>query len=124
MSNSKIVTDFIAAWEARDADLVLSFFAEGAVYHNIPMPVMTGHDQIARFIKPFLAGAKSARFIVHHQAENYAGTVLNERTDIFELVDGKTLSIRVMGVFELSGGKITAWRDYFDMKAFESQMAG
>jgi limonene-1,2-epoxide hydrolase len=124
MSNSQIVNDFIAAWEALDADRILSFFAEGAVYHNIPMPMMTGHDQIARFIKPFLASAKSARFIVHHQAENEAGTVLNERTDVFELVDGKTLSIRVMGVFELSGGKITAWRDYFDMKAFESQTAG
>lgn len=124
MSNSQIVTDFIAAWEARDTDRVLSFFAEGAEYHNIPMPILKGHAQIDQFVRPFLTGAASVRFTVHHQAENDAGTVLNERTDVFEMQGGKTISIRVMGVFELSGGKITAWRDYFDMKTFEAQMAG
>jgi len=30
-------------------------------------------------------------------------------------VDGNpAMSIRLMGTFEVAGGKITAWRDYFD----------
>ena len=28
-----------------------------------------------------------------------------------------------MGAFEVNDGKITAWRDYFDMNQFTSQMA-
>jgi limonene-1,2-epoxide hydrolase len=27
-----------------------------------------------------------------------------------------------MGTFEVSGGKISAWRDYFDMNQFTSRM--
>ena len=29
-----------------------------------------------------------------------------------------------MGTFELADGKITAWRDYFDMAQFQNQMTG
>lgn len=53
MSNTKIVQDFIAAWEARDIDRVMCFFAEDAVYHNIPMPMMTGRAPIRKFIEGF-----------------------------------------------------------------------
>ena len=28
-----------------------------------------------------------------------------------------------MGAFEVNDGKITAWRDYFDMNQFTSQMS-
>jgi limonene-1,2-epoxide hydrolase len=39
---------------------------------------------------------------------------LTERVDHF-VYDGKTIDARVMGAFEVSGDKITAWRDYFDV---------
>jgi limonene-1,2-epoxide hydrolase len=29
-----------------------------------------------------------------------------------------------MGVFELKDGRIAAWRDYFDMQQFTSQLPG
>jgi limonene-1,2-epoxide hydrolase len=29
-----------------------------------------------------------------------------------------------MGIFELRNGKITAWRDYWDLKTFEAQLPG
>ena len=46
--------------------------------------------------------------------------VLNERIDTF-VVDGKKSGGPVAGVFELDAdGKIKAWRDYFDMSAFQA----
>jgi limonene-1,2-epoxide hydrolase len=42
--------------------------------------------------------------------------VLTERTDIFDN-NGKTMSVDVIGVFELKDGKIHAWREYFDTRA-------
>jgi limonene-1,2-epoxide hydrolase len=39
-------------------------------------------------------------------------------------VGGKWIEARVMGVFEIRGGKIKAWRDYFDLAEFQSQMSG
>jgi limonene-1,2-epoxide hydrolase len=43
--------------------------------------------------------------------------VLTERTEHFEHKAGTkpTFDLPVMGTFELKDGKITAWRDYFDL---------
>ena len=45
-----------------------------------------------------------------------------KRTDIFEL-PGRTVSVPVMGIFELKDGLISGWRDYFDLPGFQAQMA-
>jgi limonene-1,2-epoxide hydrolase len=47
--------------------------------------------------------------------------VMAERVDNFE-VRGKRISVPCMGIFELRDGKISAWRDYWDLKSFEAQM--
>jgi limonene-1,2-epoxide hydrolase len=35
----------------------------------------------------------------------------------------ETFSLPVMGIFEVHAGKITAWRDYFDMAQFTALLA-
>ena len=50
------------------------------------------------------------------------GTVMTERIDRFE-IGGKSIALPVMGAFENTPqGAISAWRDYFDMAQFTSQM--
>ncbi|HWA63310.1 MAG TPA: limonene-1,2-epoxide hydrolase family protein [Caulobacteraceae bacterium] len=122
MSNSQIVLDFIAAWEARDVERIVGMMTADARYLNVGLPEAVGHDQIRAMVTPFLGGAKAVRWTVRHIAETAGGAVLTERTDDFELAD-RMLSIPVMGVFELKDGKIAAWRDYFDVPAFQAQMA-
>ncbi len=41
-----------------------------------------------------------------------------ERVDTFKIA-GKQWSIPVVGVFEVKNGKITVWKDYFDMGQFQ-----
>jgi limonene-1,2-epoxide hydrolase len=48
--------------------------------------------------------------------------VLTERLDEFDLADGKKISLPVMGTFEIEEGKIKAWRDYFDLNTYMSQL--
>lgn len=38
--------------------------------------------------------------------------VFAERLDRF-VMDGRTVELPVVGVFEIAGGKIACWRDYF-----------
>jgi limonene-1,2-epoxide hydrolase len=107
MDSDRIVRDFCAAW------------AEDAVYHNIPMAPTKGKAEIRGFIEGFLKmSPKGIDFEILNQA--VAGNVVfNERVDTFEN-EGKTTAAPVCGVFELDGdGKIAAWRDYFDMGAFQ-----
>jgi limonene-1,2-epoxide hydrolase len=46
---------------------------------------------------------------------------MTERVDVFKLLN-KSFDLPVMGTFELSDGKISAWRDYLDMNQFTSRM--
>ena len=36
---------------------------------------------------------------------------------------GKEIALPVMGTFDVVDGKIAAWRDYFDMNQFMSQLS-
>jgi limonene-1,2-epoxide hydrolase len=121
--NSSIVVDFINAWIARDYEKVMSHVAEDCVYHNIPMEPTVGRENISLVIKGFIDMSKEIDWTVHHIAESSDGVVLTERSDRF-LIGEKWISIGVMGVFELKGGEITGWRDYFDLGQFNSQMSG
>jgi limonene-1,2-epoxide hydrolase len=122
MSNSDVITAFCEVWAEKDLDRIMGFFTEDAVYHNIPMdPANVGKDQIRAVIESFTTAPESIEFIVHHQAENADGLVMNERTDVFKFGDS-TIRLRVMGTFELTDGKISAWRDYFDIQQYMSQL--
>lgn len=122
MTRSERVRAFIRSWEARDVEAIVAAMTPDAVYHNVGLPEAVGHDAIRAFIAPFLAGSQSVEWTVRHIAETTDGAVLTERIDRFVL-GGKTLTIPVMGVFEFRGELICAWRDYFDVPAFQAQMA-
>jgi len=115
------VTDFCNAWPRKNVDELLAFFTDDAVYHNIPLESAKGKDAIRSVINTFLPMARSLQFKVLHSASN-GNVVFNERVDIFDLGNGKTISLPVAGVFEVTGNKISAWRDYFDMATYTKQM--
>jgi len=113
--NEKIVTDFCRAWSRMKLDEILGFMTDDAVYHNIPMPPATGKAAIRAVVDGFLKMADAIDFKVLNTA-SAGNVVMNERVDSFQYKGGKTGSVPVVGVFEVKGGKISAWRDYFDMK--------
>jgi limonene-1,2-epoxide hydrolase len=122
MNASDVVTQFCDAWGKGDLDGILEFFTPDALYHNIPMDPVTGVDAIRALIAGFTAGVDKIEFRVKHQAAN-GNVVMNERVDAF-ITSERTIELPVMGVFELTDdGKIAAWRDYFDLQQFMSQMA-
>ena len=115
--NGQIINRFMAAWNNMDVDAVMAHFTQDASYANIPMgPPHVGKDAIRAFIDGFMGGTSEISFVVHHQVAEGA-IVMNERTDRL-VMDGKTIELPVMGVFEMRDGLIAGWRDYFDMGAF------
>ena len=121
----EVVRNFCAAWSSdRGAAELAAFFTEDAVYHNIPLAPVTGReaiaDNIASVLRPGPPGIESIDFRLINIAAN-GPVVLTERVDVFAL-PGKSFELPVMGIFEISGGKISAWRDYFDLSQFTSRM--
>ena len=121
----ELVRRFCAAWSDNVATAELAaFFADDAVYHNIPQAPVTGREAIAEtidsFIRPGPPGIERIEFRVVNIAAN-GGVVMTERVDVFTVSD-RSFELQVMGICEVTEGKITAWRDYFDMNQFTSRM--
>ena len=121
----EVVRRFCAAWsdDVGAAELA-AFFTDDAVYHNIPLAPVTGRkaiaNNIATFIRPGAPGIESLHLRLINIAAN-GPVVMTERVDVFKL-PGKSFELQVMGTFEVRDGKISAWRDYFDMNQFTSRM--
>jgi limonene-1,2-epoxide hydrolase len=123
MDPEAIVRDFCAAFARQDAEELLGFFADDAVYHNIPFDPSVGKDAIAATLGMFVTGDGEGSFELVHIAAN-GHVVLTERVDRVTM-NGKVATLPVMGTFEVNeAGKITAWRDYFDVAMLMSQVNG
>jgi limonene-1,2-epoxide hydrolase len=118
----ELVKAFCAAWSDGDLDGIVAYFTDDAVYHNIPLDPVVGRENIKATIAGFTAGVDKIEFRVHHIVADDT-VVLTERTDAF-FAGEKTIELPVMGAFEVEAGKIKAWRDYFDLNQFMSQMSG
>jgi limonene-1,2-epoxide hydrolase len=121
-SASDLVRRFCEAWSARplDATALAAYFSDDAVYHNIPIDPVKGREAIAQTIAGFTTGVDGIEFRIGHLVAS-GDVVLTERVDVFSY-PGKTVELPVMGTFEVKDGKIVAWRDYFDLNQFMSQM--
>ena len=122
MSNIIRVQNFIAKWENKDVDGIIDSFCDNPFYHNIPMEPLQSKESIRQFIEPFIEPVTSVQWTVNFIAEDKNGVVLTERVDSFEYGD-KKVSLPVMGTFEFEGDKIKRWRDFFDLRDFETQAA-
>ncbi len=118
---STVVTSLIDAFNASDLDRIMGHFTADAVYHNIPIAPVSGLDAIRGVVQGFVGMASKVDWEVRNLAESGNGVVLTERIDRF-LINGKWLTLPVMGTFEVIDGKVSAWRDYFDMNQFQSQL--
>jgi limonene-1,2-epoxide hydrolase len=115
-----VVQTFCDAWAKGDLDALMEFFTDDAVYHNIPIAPVTGRAAIRDTIAGFTAGVDSVEFRVLNIAAT-GSVVLTERVDAF-ITPTVTIELPVMGTFEVVDGKIAAWRDYFDLNQFMSQL--
>jgi limonene-1,2-epoxide hydrolase len=115
-TNEEVVRDFVAAWSRLNIDELVSFFAQDGTYHDMMAKPVSGHDQLRRFIGGFIRTWSAT----HWDIVNILGRgdlVMVERVDRTRLGD-KQVDLPCCGVFEMSGGKITVWRDYFDLATY------
>ncbi len=120
MANAEqVVREFCAAWASMDQERILDAFTDDAIYHNMPMAPAQGKDAIKGLLGFILGPASSVKFEIKHIVAD-GDVVLTERVDTFQM-GGKTVALEVMGTFEVRGGKIAAWRDYFDMASWTRQ---
>ena len=125
-TNAAVVEKFLYALRDKDLDTAGALLDDNLVYENVGLPTIRGRR---RTMKLFAGMQKpSMGFDVKfHRVAAVGHTVLTERTDA--LIFGRVrLNFWVCGVFEVREGRITLWRDYFDLfdmtKALVRGLAG
>lgn len=116
----QIVRDFCAAFERLDVDAVMSFFAENPTYHNMPGPPAIGTDAVRATVERFLGGWDHTEWRIFNVA-SVGNVVFAERLDVTDAGD-RHVELPCVGVYELEGGKIKTWRDYFDLATYARAM--
>ena len=115
------VREFVAALERRDIDAALSLLAEDCEYDNVPIAKLHGRGAVRDALTRFITPASEVEWVTLREAETGA-VVFNERIDRFHMPFG-WVELPVAGVWEVHDGRITLWRDYFDLQSFTEQMA-
>lgn len=118
--NIALANDFFEAWNRRALDTIIDCLADDCVYHNMPMRPIRGWAPIEAYIAPVIAASSTIEWIVKAIAEDEQGRVLSERLDRLQ-INGNWLEIPLMGVLEFTNGKISLWRDYFDLQDYQRQ---
>jgi limonene-1,2-epoxide hydrolase len=110
-TNSKIVSDFCAAWPARDIDVLMPYLAENISYRiTETTPPIVGRAAFHDRIKSILERLTSIEFkVVETLAKG--PVVLNERNDTL-VSPQRTQHYHCVGMFFLADGKIVEWTDY------------
>lgn len=117
---SAVVDAFIAAIERLDLEGAIELLDPEVDYDNVPLRSVHGHEGVRATLGPFLGGCTATEWRVLHQAVS-GDVVMNERVDRFRMAHG-WVELRVAGLFVLRDGKITLWRDYFDMAELTAAM--
>ena len=115
------VNAFMQHIESKDIDSAVALLADDVSYENMPIDPISGRDAVRQVLEGFLQPAVRVEWRVLREWE-VGGTVINERLDRFQIGDG-WLELPVAGFFQVEGGLITIWRDYFDMGSYMSQLS-
>jgi limonene-1,2-epoxide hydrolase len=119
----RIVSDLFAAWTRLSVDDIMTYFAEDAVWDNVPMSPAKGKAAIREMTNGFLKDTATFGAKILKSAHE-GNIVFNSRVDSITMKNGKKADIPVAGMFELDdAGKIKVWRDYFDLATFTKQVS-
>jgi limonene-1,2-epoxide hydrolase len=116
-----LVRQFLEACVRAEPDEFASYFTEDAIWWNAPWSAVEGRAAIRETLRRGAEKMTALPWEIRNIVAD-GSVVMTERVDNF-VVGQRHVSVPCMGIFELKDGKIEAWRDYWDLKQFEAQVA-
>ena len=112
VDNARAVETFLYALQDEDFDTMDGAMADDIVWQNVGLLTLRGRQRIMNLIRR--GEGRSGFEVKIHRMAAEGNAVLTERTDAL-IIGPVRLQFWVCGVFEVHAGRITLWRDYFDM---------
>ncbi|GEO86743.1 MULTISPECIES: limonene-1,2-epoxide hydrolase family protein [Alphaproteobacteria] len=123
----EIVSEFCTAFdEDGGRPAIRRWFTPETVWTNVGISSTTGIDEAIGMVDELekSMGIATVRIEMLSIAAD-GNRVLTERLDIFERADGSEIGrVSLMGIYEIEGERIVAWRDYVDVNAITKLAAG
>lgn len=113
-ANVAIIDGFLAAWNRRDTEGVLSFLAEGATFAAGPFDGLPQLSNPAPLFKHYIARTQSIKMTVKPGTTRAVGPIVtHERVDEMVMKDGSDFGSGIwFAVFALKEGKIVSFIDF------------
>ena len=114
----------IGLWQAlsrRDWDAVKTFLAEDCLYADMPVPALSarGPEDIVKRLK---MGLESLAGYENHDGllVSNGSDAIYEHSETWTFPSGEQGVLRFVTVHKVVDGKITVWKDYWDMNSLVS----
>lgn len=115
VDNVRAVETFLYALQDEDFDTCNRLLADHFEWQNVGYPTIRGRERVIGLMR---RGQGKFGFEVKiHRIAAEGNAVLTERTDAL-MFGPLRVQFWVCGTFEVHAGRITLWRDYFDMFDF------
>jgi len=112
IANTGTVEGFLNALQDADYEAADAALDDNLVYENVGLPSIHGRARTMKLFRQ-MDGRAALEVKIHRIAADGAA-VLTERTDAL-IIGPLRMQFWVCGVFEVHNGRITLWRDYFDL---------
>ena len=119
--NLEVAMSYLKAMEIMDYSNALELVEDNVEYINGASPAVYGKDGILNTLQPFFEPIQENEFVILRTATD-GDVVFIERLDRHRIPQG-WFELPVNSIFEVSNGKITKWREYFDRATIRDAMA-
>jgi limonene-1,2-epoxide hydrolase len=119
MSPLQCVQKIYEAFHRLDIEAVYALLDEDVVYQNMAQQPLHGKQALRKMWSGFGHIDKLDLKILNMLAAG--DVVLNERLDHLVLA-GRDVYIAMAAAFVVKKGKVTSWREYYDMRSMELQL--
>jgi len=117
LTPTPVVERFLSLLSAKEIDAASDLLAANVEYVNVGLPAIHGRERVRRVLQASLGPAGAGFEVYMHAISAHESSVLTERTDVL-LYRRLRIQIWVCGRFDVRGGEIVLWRDYFSATNF------
>ena len=117
---AQIALAFFESMEQMDFETGLKLVSEEVEYINGPAEAVKGHSGIRETLEPFFAPILENDFVIERTAAT-DNVVFVQRLDRHRMAEG-WFELPVTAAMEVKDGKITYWREYFDLSTIQTAM--
>lgn len=119
MSSASVVTGLWLALSQRNWEAVKTFLDDDCIYLDMPVGPTAAARGPENIVKRLKVGLEPLQHYVHHDGLIISNDedVMYEHSETWTWKTGETALLRFASVLKVVDGKVSLWKDYWDMGA-------